>query len=199
MEKKLKIRKLYSFTDEVVVEQDQPLETPIKRSVAAAVFKNPYANMYQEDLSLLYGFGEKLGEILSQKAVEGLRLQSGEEAECYGKAVMVGPKGEIEHGHATIHPKIGSPIRSAIGGPDTSRAIIPSTAKIATPGTSIDIPVHYKDSEWVFSHIDTITLTVPDAPYEDEILVAVALTTAGRPLSRIPGMQKQEVELAVKK
>lgn len=177
-----------------MVEGSQTLDIPIKRAVAIAVFKNPYANMYKEDLSPLYSFGEELGEILSKKALNLLQLEDGNKVESYGKAVMVGTKGEIEHGHATIHPKIGAPIRSAIGGPDKARAIIPSTAKIAVPGTSIDIPVHYKDSVWVFSHIDTITVTVPDAPYENEILVAVAMTTNGRPLSRIPGLQKEEVK-----
>lgn len=196
MKNKIEIRKFYTFTDEVLIEQNQQLETPIKRSVAGAVFSNPYANEYQNDLSLLYGYGEELGEILAQKAVDGLELEEDEKmkVQCYGKAVMVGEKGEIEHGHATIHPKIGSPIRNVVGGAEKAKAIIPSTAKIGIPGSSIDIPVHYKNSVWVFSHIDTITITLSDAPYGHEIFVAVALTTGGRPLARIPSVEQIQEE-----
>ncbi|MFD1707187.1 amino acid synthesis family protein [Siminovitchia sediminis] len=193
MTEELNIRKLYTVMDEVLTEGERILETPIKRAVAIAVIKNPFAGRYQEDLSILSNYGEPLGELLSANALKGLGISDGSEVESYGKAVIVGLKGEIEHGHAIIHPKIGAPFRSAIGGADKARAVIPSTGKIGAPGTSIDVPVHYKDSEWVVTHADTITVMVPDAPFEDEILVALAVTTGGRPHARVPGLQKEAV------
>jgi hypothetical protein len=193
MTKQLRIRKLYAVLDEVLEERNIVLETPIKRAVAIAVIKNPYSGTYQEDLSELFDYGEELGHILSHNTLTTLNIEDGAQVESYGKAVIVGAKGEIEHGHAIIHPKIGKPFRNAIGGVDKARAIIPSTAKMGTIGTSIDVPVHYKDSEWVISHVDTITIAVPDAPYEDEILVALAVTTGGRANARIPGLGKDEV------
>lgn len=193
MTEELKIRKLYSVMDEALTEGEYTLEPPIKRAVAIAVIQNPFANRYQEDLSVLSSYGETLGELLSGNALKALGVNDGSEVESYGKAVIVGLKGEIEHGHAIIHPKIGAPFRNALGGADKARAIIPSTAKLGAIGTSIDVPVHYKDSEWVVTHVDTITVTIPDAPFEDEILVALAVTTGGRPHARIPGLQKEAV------
>ena len=34
----------------------------------------------------------------------------------YGKAAIVGISGEIEHGAAAIYPRLGKPIRDAVGG-----------------------------------------------------------------------------------
>ena len=194
MTEQMSIRKLYSVLDKSLMEGSFVIDNPIKKAVAIAVIKNPYSGCYLEDLSVLADFGAELGKLLSSNALKALDLEDGSQIESYGKAVIVGTKGEIEHGHAIIHPKIGAPFRNAIGGAEKARAIIPSTAKMGTLGTSIDVPVHYKDSEWVLSHVDTITVSVPDAPYEDEILVALAITTNGRPMARIPGLKKEDVK-----
>lgn len=193
MTKNIQVRKYFTFVDEVLREGETVLDSPIKRSVAVAVIKNPYVNIYKQDLSKLYDYGEFLGEELSERAVDALGVK-GESVESYGKGVVVGTGGEIEQGHAIIHPKIGGPFRKSIGGADKAGAIIPSTAKMGTLGVTIDIPVHFKASEWVISHVDTITITLPDAPYSDEIAVALAVTTKGRPLSRLPGLSKEEVK-----
>ncbi len=44
------------------------------------------------------------------------------------------------------------------------------------------------------SHFDAIEVRVPDAPRADEIVVAVAVTDSGRPLARVGGLQKSEIE-----
>lgn len=61
-------------------------------------------------------------------------------------------------------------------------------------GASIDIPIVYKRAIWVVSHFDTMTVSVPDAPMPDEIVIALALTELGRPLARTAGLQKNEVK-----
>jgi hypothetical protein len=61
-------------------------------------------------------------------------------------------------------------------------------------GSSIDMPIVYKRAIWVVSHFDTMTISVPDAPMPDEIVVALALTLSGRPLARTAGFQKNEVK-----
>jgi hypothetical protein len=81
-----------------------------------------------------------------------------------------------------LHPRLGKPVRELIGG---GAAIMPSAKKRAGPGASLDVPLHFKDDQWSFAHFDAITLSIPDAPAEDEIVVAVAVTAAGRPLARI--------------
>lgn len=194
MAEKLTIRKIYSVVDEVISENGVELEKSIYRAAALAVIKNPYAGKYQEDLSVLIDFGEELGKILAKKLRELLSDFSEKDIHSYGKAAIVGKAGEIEHGHAILHPKIGAPFREALGGKETARAVIPSNTKLGTVGTTIDIPVHYRDSEWVVSHVDTITVTVPDAPLDDEIIIGLAVTVGGRPNPRVPGMTIDDVE-----
>jgi hypothetical protein len=41
----------------------------------------------------------------------------------YGKGVLVGIAGEMEHGGACVHPMLGKPMRAAVGG---GEAVIPS-------------------------------------------------------------------------
>jgi amino acid synthesis protein len=100
----------------------------------------------------------------------------------YGKAAIVGLAGDVEHAAAIIHPRMGKPMRAAIGG---GKAIIPSNVKVAPAGTAIDVPLSDRDDVWVFDHIDTITVMVPDAPRPNEVVVIVALADGGRPRPRI--------------
>ena len=100
----------------------------------------------------------------------------------YGKAAIVGLDGDLEHAAAIIHPRMGRPMREAIGG---GKAIIPSNVKVAAAGTPIDVPLSDRDDAWLFDHIDTITVSVPDAPKPSEIVVIVALSDGGRARPRI--------------
>jgi hypothetical protein len=76
----------------------------------------------------------------------------------------------------------GKPLRAAIG---HGAAVIPSVTKREPTGTCIDIPLHCKDDEWSFDHFDAVSLTIPDAPMDDEIVIAIALADGGRPLARV--------------
>jgi hypothetical protein len=77
---------------------------------------------------------------------------------------------------------MGKPMRDAIGG---GQAIIPSNVKIGAVGCSIDIPLGHKDDVWSFDQIDTLSVTVANAPRPDEIVVLVALADGGRPRPRV--------------
>lgn len=178
----MKIRRFYTFIEEIFEEGGRPLDTPLKRVAAAAVIQNPAAGGYQEDLSELINMGEELGEILSQKAVAAL---GGDPPESYGKAAIVGMNGEREHAAALLHPKLGGPLRKAVRG---GKALIPSAKKVGGPGTSIDIPLHYKEAMKVRSHFDAMEVRIPDAPGSDEIVVAIAVTSGGRPHARVGGL-----------
>ena len=83
---------------------------------------------------------------------------------------------------AILHPRMGKPIRDAIGG---GQAIIPSNVKIGGVGCSIDVPLGHKDDLWSFDQIDTISVTIPNAPRPDEIVVILALADGGRPRPRV--------------
>lgn len=151
---------------------------PIVRVAAIAVVKNPCAGRFVEDLSALFDLGGALGERLMGEAV-GMLASS---PVSYGKAAMVGVAGDLEHGGAMIHPKLGKPMRAAVGG---GKALIPSNAKVASLGASIDIPLGHKDEAWSFAHFDTLTVMVADAPRPDEIVLCMAVSDGARPHPRV--------------
>ena len=186
----MEIRKLVTTVEEIKMEMGKNLPKPIRRAAAVAVIKNPFAGKYQEDLQELIDIGEELGSLLGPRARDALAIKP-EEAESYGKAAIVGIDGEIEHAAAILHPKLGKPFREALGG---GKAIIPSANKIGPVGTTIDIPLHYKDAAFVRSHFDAMSVSVQDAPRPDEIVVALVATDSGRPLPRIGGLRKEEAK-----
>jgi hypothetical protein len=186
----MKIRKLVTIVDETRKEMGKDLPKPVKKVAAIAVIENPFAGKYQADLSELTEDGAKLGDLLGNMARDALGVKK-EECEGYGKGVIVGVSGELEHGHAILHPKLGAPFRETLGG---GKAIIPSAAKMGSPGTELDVPTHYKDAAFVRTHFDTMSISVQGAPREDEILVALVVTNSGRPLPRIGGLKKEEAK-----
>ena len=151
---------------------------PITRVAALAIIRNPFAGKLVEDLSALFDTGRQLGEQLMDDAVRMLANAP----VSYGKAAIVGIAGDMEHGGAMIHPKLGKPMRAAVGGGD---ALIPSNAKLAALGTPIDLPLGHKDEVWSFDHFDTMTVMVADAPRPDEIVLCMAVADGGRPNPRV--------------
>ena len=151
---------------------------PITRVVAVAVVPNPFAGRFAEDLSPLFDLGSQLGEQLMAEAVA---LLAGPPV-SYGKAAIVGTAGDLEHGGAMIHPKLGKPMRAAVGG---GKALIPSNAKVGAAGAAIDVPLGHKDEAWSFDHFDTITVSVADAPRADEIVLCMAVSDGARPHPRV--------------
>ncbi|OPY63350.1 MAG: hypothetical protein A4E57_03803 [Syntrophorhabdaceae bacterium PtaU1.Bin034] len=184
----MEIRKIVTIVEDVFADGAKKAERPIRKVAAIAIIKNPFAGIYQEDLAELIDEGEQLGKILGERAVAALE---GKTPESYGKAAIVGEKGEYEHAAALLHPKLGTPLRTAVGG---GKAIIPSVKKLGSMGDTIDIPLHFKDAAFVRSHFDGMTVSVNDAPKADEILVAIAVTDGGRPHARVGGLKKEEAK-----
>ncbi|SFQ20133.1 amino acid synthesis family protein [Variovorax sp. 770b2] len=184
------IRKLVIQVDEVRKEMGQDVTPPTRRAVAIAVIENPYAGRFSENLDELIAIGEELGALLGQKAVAALGIEPGQ-AQSYGKAAIVGERGELEHAAAILHPKLGAPLRVAV---EKGAALVPSAKKQGTLGTAIDVPLGHKDAAFVRSHFDAIEARVSDAPRANEIVVAVAVTDSGRPLPRIGGLQASEIK-----
>ncbi len=151
---------------------------PITRVVAVAVIRNPFAGRFVEDLSPLFDIGGQLGERLMADAV---KMLAGPPV-SYGKAAIVGIAGDMEHGGAMLHPKLGKPMRAAVGG---GKSLIPSNAKVAAAGVPIDLPLGHKDEAWSFDHFDTVTVMVADAPRPDEIVLCMAVADGGRPHPRV--------------
>jgi hypothetical protein len=164
--------------EEVVADGGRRLAAPVHRATAVVVVKNPFAGRFVEDLSPLFDVGFEIGAMFTKRLVDLL----GGPPVSYGKAAIVGVAGEMEHGAAVCHPKLGKPMREAMGG---GEALIPSNVKVAGPGTSIDVPLGHKDNAWSFDHFDTLTVAVPGAPGPDEIVVVIAVADGGRPHPRV--------------
>src|SRR5689334_11921406 len=187
---KAKIRKIVTFVDETLSEQGKAVTPPIRRAAAVAVIENPYAGAYQEDLALLIDIGEELGGLLAERAVSALGIPGGR-VESYGKAAAVGENGELEHAAAILHPKLGTPFRKVLG---KGAALIPSSKKRGAMGVVLDVPLGHKDAAYVRSHFDGMEVRISDAPRANEIIVAVAVTSGGRPLPRVGGLKASEIK-----
>ncbi|MGB1239033.1 MAG: amino acid synthesis family protein [Pseudomonadales bacterium] len=168
----MKLHSINLFHDTLFSPQHATL-TPLNRVVAVGVIDNPLAGDYHSDLSALFEHARELGEVLCTRAL----AQFERPVTSYGKSAIVGLDGEIEHAHALLHPTLGAVMRRHIGG---GEALIPSSAKLAAPGASLDIPLGHKDSPWSFDHFDCITITLPQAPRAGEIALAVAFSDGGR-------------------
>ena len=150
----------------------------ITRVAALAIVKNPVSGIALDDLSELFEIGERLGQSLTPELVEML----GGPPVCYGKAALVGASGAMEHGAAVLHPKLGKPVRAAVGG---GKSLMPSNHKVVALGGCIDLPLGHKDEAWSFDHIDTMTLCLPDAPRADEIMLCIGLSDGTRAHPRV--------------
>jgi hypothetical protein len=190
MGEKPQIRKIYTVVEETHADGTVRLSTPTRKAAAAAVFTNPFAGKYQEDLGLLIQWSEELGELLTKKAVAALGLAA-DKVHSYGKGAIVGTDGELEHCAAIMHPALGKPMRANVGG---GKALIPSAKKLGYPGVAIDVPLGYKDAAFVRSHFDAMEVRVPDAPRGDELILVVVVTDAGRPAARVGGLKVEEVK-----
>lgn len=172
------IRKTVIVAEDIQIEGGERAPRPIRRAAGIAVITNPYAGRFVQDLSALFDIGMDLGNLLTKRLVDML----GAPPVSYGKAAVVGLDGEMEHGAACLHPKLGKPMRDAMGG---GQAIIPSNVKVAAAGTPIDVPLGHKDDVWSFDHFDTMTVVVPDAPRPHELVVVIAVADGGRPHARV--------------
>jgi hypothetical protein len=181
------IRKLVTVVEETLSEGGREVRRPIRKVAAVAVIANPFAGRFAEDLTALIDAGEELGALLAKRATEAL----GGPAESYGKAAIVGEAGELEHAAALLHPKLGAPLRAAVGG---GKAIFPSAKKTGGPGTAIDEPLHFKEAAFVRTLYDAMEVRLPDAPWSDEIVLAIVVTDGGRPHPRVGGLSKDEAK-----
>jgi Amino acid synthesis len=172
------ILRLVVVKETVHAEGGLPAVEPVTRVAACAVIANPLAGQSTDQLDILVDCGAELGERLVRECLAVLPHR----AVAYGKAAIVGVDGDIEHAAALLHPRMGKPMRDAIGG---GQAIIPSNVKVAAAGTPIDVPLGHKDDSWSFDEIDTMTLMVSAAPRPREIVVIVALSDGGRPRPRV--------------
>jgi hypothetical protein len=182
------VRKWATYIEEIHTEMGRgDGGSPLRKVAVCAVIRNAHAGKFVADLSDLVAVSETLGDEMSRRAAAAL----GEPVESYGKGGIVGIDGDQEHINALLTTVYGDALRRHAGG---GAAWIPSMTKRGGAGTSIDIPLAYKDALYVRSHYDGITVAVPDAPAPDEIVVIAAYASRGRLNARLGGLAKKDAK-----
>ena len=105
----LNLRKFAKFVDKTFIEGGKKAKTPVLLVSVAAVIKNPWIDRgFVEDLKPeILALAPKLGDILVPELIK--EIGSGEKILAYGKAGVVGVKGEIEHAS-----EIGEAVKAAL-------------------------------------------------------------------------------------
>lgn len=181
----LQVRTLVTSVQQTMHEAGALVDPPTTVVTAVAVVRNPLAGRgLVADLTALELLGAEVAGLLVDRALGALASVGLGAADVrgYGKGAIVGVDGDREHTAAVLHPRFGAPVRAAIGG---GADIIPGTKKVAGPGSSITMPIGNKDDRWVFDDMDSVDVSLPDAPRADEMLIALALSCGGRPHARV--------------
>lgn len=175
-----KVRKIEWVSTEAYLDGDVPLEPPVCKVAALVILDNPavHAESDEDGLRLLAETAAQIGGVVMPRLASMLETP----AVSYGKGAIVGADGQLEHGAALLHPTLGAPMRAAIGG---GAALIPSNVKMGAAGTQIDVPLGHRNDPWSFDEIDTFTVGSSDAPRASEIVLVMALASAGRPRARV--------------
>ena len=99
----LKLRKFSKFVDKTFIEGGKEAKEPVILVSVAAVIKNPWSEKdFVEDLKpTILDLAPKLGDMLVPELIK--EMGSPEKILAYGKAGVVGLRGEIEHASAFIH------------------------------------------------------------------------------------------------
>lgn len=153
---------------------------PTKLVAAMAIIRNPWFGQgHVEDLGPeIREHGPVLGKLLTEMILE----QTGDALEGYGKASVVGMGGEQEHGQGLTHTLwFGNQYREAVN----AKSYLAFANTRGGAGTSLVIPLMDKDDGGRRSHYQTIHVSLPDAPAEDEIILALGASVGGHPNHRI--------------
>lgn len=176
------IRKTIVTTETLYSDGGKAATTPLIMIAAAAVVKNPWAGEgFVEDLApKIREMAPVLGELLTSLIVK--EAGGGDNVVAYGKSAVVGLNGELEHASALIHTlHFGNYYRSAVKG-KTYLAFNNTRGPANTP---ILVPMMGTDDEGTREHYLTMQFNINDAPFSDEIVIALGAALGGRPHHRI--------------
>lgn len=183
----MKVRKITTIVEEVLLEGGKDVEPAARTAVVAAIIENPWRDQgFVDDLSAgIDKVAPELGKLLTPRVMEAL----GTPLEAYGKAAIVGLDGEIEHGSGLIHTlKFGNYFRDAA----SASTLLPAVEKRGPAGIVFDIPLKHFTDATIRSHHQSFEVRIPDAPHADEILVALAGASQGRPQQRLADLSTEQ-------
>ena len=180
------IRKTLLHLEKTLIEGNKVAKKPLILIASVAVIKNPWVdlkkpNQFVDDLKPgILDVAPGLGEMLTSMIIK--EAGSGDAVEGYGKSAIVGLKGEIEHASGIIHTlRFGNFYREAVG----AKSYLSFCNTRGGANSPILIPLMDKNDAGRRSHYLTIQLSIPDAPNDDEIVVALGASIGGRPHHRI--------------
>lgn len=183
----IELRKLSCTVEDIFHEGGPVADKPLRKGACVAVIHNPFAGRYVEEIDgfmeILKPFGLKMAERLIKE------MGGADQVQGFGKGAIVGGAGEIEHG-ALWHVPGGYAMRELLG---DSKAIVPSTKKVGSPGTQLDIPLTHINASYVRSHFDAVTVGINDAPRADEMLLALVMSSGARVHDRVGGLKASEI------
>lgn len=178
------IRKIVDYIEDTFIEGERQAPVPLRMAVSAAVIKNPWSGQgYVEDLQpAIFKSATVLADALVPRLLN--LMGSAESVEAFGKCAVVGMDGEIEHAAGLIHTlHFGNEYRKGV----EADSFIPFTNKRAGPGTVITVPMNHKmlANKSSRAHFLTVEFSIGDAPAANEVVVALAAASGGRPHHRI--------------
>ena len=176
----VEIRRTLTLVQTTFKEGFKEVAEPTRLVSALAIIRNPwFGRGHVEDLGPeIREAGPVLGQLLTDMILE----VTGDKLEGYGKASVVGMGGEIEHAQGLTHTLwFGNKFRDAV----KAKTYLAFTNTRGAAGTSLMIPLMDKDDAGRRSHYQTIHTVVPDAPADDEIIMALGASVGGHPNHRI--------------
>ena len=179
----INLRKFTKFVDKTFIEGGKKAKEPVLLVSVAAVFKNPWHGQgFVEDLRpIILDLAPKLGDLLVPELIK--EIGSPEKILAYGKAGVVGLNGEIEHASAFIHTlRFGNKFRDAVGG---------------TSYLKISIPMMHKTDSGLRPYYLTHEFTIHDAPFDDEIVIAIGGASSGRAHARTGDRYQDMKEMGI--
>lgn len=185
----VELRKMLVTVETIYHEFGPVPDQPLQRAAALAIIRNPFAGRYVEEISGFMDDLKPLGLDMADRLIAALGGDP-DVIEGFGKGAIVGTGGELEHG-ALWHVPGGYSMRERLG---DSKAIVPSTKKVGGPGTRLDIPITHINASYVRSHFDAIEVGLPDAPRQDEMLLALVMSTGARIHNRVGGLAAADIK-----
>ena len=183
------IRKIVVITEEIRHEGGPEAAQPRLRAAAMALVKNPFAGRYVEEIQSAMDDLKPLGLLLSDRLIAALGGDA-KKIDGYGKGIIVGTAGELEHG-ALWHVPGGYAMRERLG---EAKAIVPSSSKVGAFGARLDVPLGHINAAYVRSHFDAMEVGISDGPRPDEILFCLAMTIGPRVHNRMGGMEAKDIK-----
>ena len=174
------IRRTITHIQHTHNEGGKPLAEPTLLVAAAAIIRNPwFGRGFVENLKPeIRGLGPELGKLLTDMVL----AVTDNKLEGYGKASVVGIGGEIEHAQALTHTVwFGNQYRDAVD----AKTYLAFANLRGAAGCPLVIPLMDKHDAGRRSHYQTIHLNIPDAPADDEIIIALGASVGGHPHHRI--------------